>query len=106
MTDIFQEGVLLEYQLRKTEASRVSASQYSASVLTVQKQHDWEHRPIINGRESGPVFCKGRRNREMKVHVNLGEFNMYKSTCEKCKKVNVLTTNSFQYTEVKHANFK
>ena len=46
MTDIFLESVLIEYQLRKTEASRVSASQYSASVLTTQEQYDLEHRPI------------------------------------------------------------
>ena len=64
---------MIEYQLRKTEASRVSASQYSASVLTAQKQYDWEHRPFINGGESGPVFYKGRRYREVKVHVNSGE---------------------------------
>ena len=73
---------MLEYQLRKTEALRVLASQYSTSVLTMQKQYDWEHRLIINGGESGPVFYKGGKHGEMKVHVNSGEFNVYKSTCE------------------------
>ena len=61
------------------------ASQYSASVLTMQKQYDWEHGPIINGRESGPVLYKGGKHRETKVHVNSGEFNMYKSICESAK---------------------
>ena len=54
---------------------KVSASQYSASVLTVQKQYDWEHRPIINGGESGPIFYKGRWH------------SMYKSICESGKRL-------------------
>ena len=36
------------------EASGASAQEYSAAVLSMQKQYDWEHRPIINGGKSGP----------------------------------------------------
>ena len=78
---------MVECQLRKTEASRVLASQYSISVPTVQKQYDWGHGPIINGGESSPVFYKGRRHGETKVHVNSGEFNVYKAICESVKRL-------------------
>ena len=36
------------------KASGILAYKYSAAVLCTQKQYDWEHRPIINGGESGP----------------------------------------------------
>ena len=70
-----------------SEASRALASQYMESVPTAQKQYDWEHKPIINGGESGPSFCKVKKDKEMKVHVNSGELRLYKTVCESTKRL-------------------